>query len=31
MVVNVSSITHDLTINGSANQVFVINVGSGGI
>jgi hypothetical protein len=31
-VVNVSSISHDLTISGSANQVFVINVtGSGGI
>jgi hypothetical protein len=25
-VVNVSSITHDLTISGNANQVFVINV-----
>jgi hypothetical protein len=31
-VVNVSSISHDLTISGSANQVFVINVtGSSGI
>jgi hypothetical protein len=30
-VVNVSSITSDLTIHGSASQVFVINVGSGGI
>jgi hypothetical protein len=33
-VVNVSSISHDLTISGNANQVFVINVtgnGNGGI
>jgi choice-of-anchor A domain-containing protein len=31
-VVNVSSISHDLTISGSANQVFVINVtGNSGI